>query len=122
MFTVMDGLDDVFIVSRIVKKAPTFPRGSELGEDVLAGERHEIVCGVKAENCTQMSEYPRCVVFELEVVLCGWCEFVAGAKRVSIDRRKGSAASLTRRKRICDAPQSRRQLVHGPALHSSLRR
>lgn len=70
MLSVMDGFDDVFIVSRKIEETAALTRRSELREDVFAGERHEVVGGIELEYGAEMSEYPRRVVFELEIVFC----------------------------------------------------
>ena len=38
MLGVMDGLDDVLVISREIEKAATLSRGAELGKDVFAGQ------------------------------------------------------------------------------------
>lgn len=39
----VDGFDDILVVAREVEEATTFARRTELGEDVLAGEGHQVV-------------------------------------------------------------------------------
>jgi hypothetical protein len=47
---VMNGLNDVFVISRKIKEAPALARRSKLGEDILAGEGHEVICRVEFED------------------------------------------------------------------------
>jgi len=63
-----DGLDDKAVVGRVVEKAATLARRAQLGENVLARERHEIVCRVDLELFPYGSEDPGGVVLEFEVV------------------------------------------------------
>lgn len=70
MFAVMDGFDDVFVVSREVEKASAFARGPEFGEYILAGQGHKVVSRVEAEEGSEMTKDPGCVVLKLEVVFC----------------------------------------------------
>ena len=69
MFGVVDGLDDILIVSRKVEEAPALARRAQLREDILAGERHEVIGRVEAELCPETSKYPRCIVLEFKVIL-----------------------------------------------------
>ena len=52
MLSVVDGLDDVLIVSREVEEATTLSRRAQFGKDIFAGEGHQVVCRVKAELCS----------------------------------------------------------------------
>ena len=81
-FVMVNGFDYVFVVARKVEEAAGFARRSELGEDVFLGQRHEIVCGIDAEDGSQMAEDSRCIVFEFKVVSCSWREF--GAETVEL--------------------------------------
>ena len=79
---VVDGLDDEAVVAREVEEAARLARRAELGEDVLRGERDEVVGRVELEVVlAQLAEDERRVVFELEVVLCGRREFVTDTAR-----------------------------------------
>ena len=51
VFGVVNGLDDIFVVSREVEEATTFTRRAQFGEDILAGKGHEVVGRVKTELC-----------------------------------------------------------------------
>lgn len=62
-------LDDVFVVAGEIEEASTFAGRAKFRQDVFAREGHEVVGGIKFEDCAQVSENPRRVVFELEVVL-----------------------------------------------------
>lgn len=72
VFGMVDGLDDILVVPGEVEEAATFTRGAEFREYILAGQRHEVVRGVELEFCSQVSEHPRRIVFEFEVVFSGW--------------------------------------------------
>lgn len=67
----MNRLDDEPVVTREVEERARLARRAEFGEDVLGSEGKEVVGGVQVEVVlAQFSEYPWCVVLELEVVLC----------------------------------------------------
>ena len=68
VFGVVDGLDDVLVVSGKVKEAPTLPGGPQFGQDVFARQRNEVVSRVELELSTQTSKNPRGIVLEFEVV------------------------------------------------------
>ena len=84
MFGVVDGLDDVLVVSGEVKEAATLTRGAQLGEDVFACQGHQVVGGVEFEFCTKMPKNPGGVILEFEIVLSRGDQFVASAVTVSI--------------------------------------
>lgn len=70
VFGMVYGFYDVLVISREVEEAATFAWGSEFRQDVLACQRHEIVGRVKFEMGSQASEYPWCIIFEFEIILC----------------------------------------------------
>lgn len=74
----VDCLDDVFVIAREVKERSTFARRAKLGKNIFRCQRHEVLRRVQSEFRSQVTEYPRCVIFELEVVFGAWCQFVAG--------------------------------------------
>jgi len=82
---VSDRLDDEPVVARKVEEGARLARRAQLGEDVLGGERDEVVGGVEVEVLAQLPEDPRSVIFELEVVLGRGRELVADA----VERREG---------------------------------
>ena len=68
MLCVMYGLDDILVIPREIEKTSTLSRRAKLGEDVLAGERHEVVGWIDFEDGAQMPEHPRGVVLKFEIV------------------------------------------------------
>lgn len=70
VFGVVDSLDNVFIVPGEVEEASALSWRAQLGEDILAGQGHQIVGRVKAELGSQMPENPRRIVLKFEVVFC----------------------------------------------------
>jgi len=81
VFGMMNSLDDVLVVAGEIEEAATLAGRAELREDVFAGQGHEVVGRVQLEDRAEMTEDPRGVVFELEVVLGGRRELVAGSAR-----------------------------------------
>jgi len=79
VFGMVNGLNDILVVPRKVEEAATFTRRAEFREYVLAGQRHEVVRGIELEFCSQVTKYPRRIVFEFEVVFGGWSQFVTSA-------------------------------------------
>jgi hypothetical protein len=79
VFGVVYGFDDVLVVAGEIEEAAALAGRAELGKDVLAGQRYEVVGGIELEVSAKMPEDPWSVVLELEVVLCGRSELVAGA-------------------------------------------
>ena len=78
---VVDGLDDEAVVAREVEERAGLAGRAELGENVLRGEREEVVRGVEVEVVfAQLTEDPRRVVLEFEVVFGGGSEFVTDAR------------------------------------------
>jgi hypothetical protein len=75
----VDGLDDVLVVTREVEKAAALSRRAQFRQDILAGQRHQVVGGIEVEPCAQVTEHPRCIVLEFEVVFGGGDQFVAGS-------------------------------------------
>jgi hypothetical protein len=69
MLGVVDGLDDVLVISRKVKKAAALARGAQLRKDILARQGHEIISWVQTECSSKVAEDPRSIIFKLEVVL-----------------------------------------------------
>ncbi len=49
MFGMVYGLDYVFVVAREVEEAAALTRRAQLGKNVLACERNEIVCRIQLE-------------------------------------------------------------------------
>lgn len=82
MLGVMNGLDDILIISRKVEEAPTLARRAQLGEDILAGEGHEVIGRVEAELCPETSKYPRGIVLEFEVILGRGGQLVSGTRGI----------------------------------------
>jgi hypothetical protein len=80
---VVNSLNDVLVVSREVEKASTLSGGTQFRQNILAGERHEIIGGVEAEFGTKVPEYPGGIVLEFEIVFCGRNQFVSGTIIVS---------------------------------------
>jgi hypothetical protein len=84
MFAVMNGLDDVLVVSRKVEEASTLAGRPKLGKNVLAGEGYQVIGRIQPKRGSKMAEHPRCIVLEFEVVLGRWGELVSGSgKRIS---------------------------------------
>lgn len=77
VFGMVDCFDDVLIIAREVEEATTFAGRSKLGQNVFAGEGHEVVGGIEAEFRSQVSEHPWRIVLELEIVLRGGNQFVS---------------------------------------------
>ena len=50
VFGMVNSLDDVLVVAGKIKEATAFTRRAQLRENVLAGERHEVVCGIYLED------------------------------------------------------------------------
>jgi hypothetical protein len=69
MLGVVNGLDNVLVISGKVKKAAALTRGAQLREYIFARQGHEIISRVQTESISQVAEDPRGIVFELEVVL-----------------------------------------------------
>lgn len=78
---VTDRLDDEAIVAREIEKRARLAGRAELGEDVLGCEREEVVGWIKAKELANVTEDPRAVILELEVVLGAGRELVADAAR-----------------------------------------
>ena len=76
---VADRLDDEAIVAREVEEGARLAGRAELGEDVLGGEGEEVVGRIEAEEFADVTEDPRRIVLELEVVLGARRELVADA-------------------------------------------
>ena len=76
---VADRLDDEAIVAREVEEGARLAGRAELGEDVLGGEGEEVVGRIETEELADVTEDPRAVVLELEVVLGAGRELVADA-------------------------------------------
>lgn len=75
----MDRLNYIFIVSGEIEEAAAFARRSKFGENVFAGQGHQVVGRIQLELCPKMAEHQRCVIFELEIILGGWSKLIAGA-------------------------------------------
>lgn len=94
MLGVVDGLDDVLVVPGEVEEAAALSRRAEFRKNVFAGQRHEIVCGVKSEEGTQVPKYPGRVVLKLEIILRRGNKFVAGTVMGSVqEEAKGEWSS-----------------------------
>lgn len=72
MLGMMDGFDNIFVVTGEVKKAPTLTRRTEFRQDVLTCQRDKIVRWVDLETRPDVTKNPRRVVLEFEIVLCRW--------------------------------------------------
>jgi len=83
VFGVVYCFDDILVIAREVEEASTFSRRPKFGENVFTREGHEVISGVQSKYAPQMAENPRSIIFELEVVLGGWGQFVSGAVQVS---------------------------------------
>lgn len=81
MLGMVDGLDYIFIVSGEIEEAAAFARRSKFGENVLAGQGHQVVGRIQLEFCPEMAEHQRCIIFELEIVLGGWSKLIARADK-----------------------------------------
>lgn len=80
VFRVRDCLDDEAVVARKIEEGTGFSWRPEFGEDVLCRQGKQIICRVEMKVfVTQVAEDPWGVVFELKIVLGGWCELVADA-------------------------------------------
>jgi hypothetical protein len=77
VLAVPDRLDDEAVVARKVEERARLARRAELGQDVLGGEREEVVGRIEAEELADVAEDPGRVVLELEVVLGRRRELVA---------------------------------------------
>lgn len=115
----VDGLDDVLVVTREVKEAPAFAGGAQLGQDVLAREGHQIVGRIETELGAKVSEHPRCVVFELEVVLGGGDQFVSGSAQrlVMFTLSMQKRGVHTCQRRTCASHRSPPTSILGPSWH-----
>lgn len=79
MFGVMNGFDDVLVITGEVEEAAALSGRSQLGEDVFACKGHQVIGWVNLENGSKVSKHPRGIVFELEVILCRRGKFVTSA-------------------------------------------
>jgi hypothetical protein len=77
VLAVPDRLDDEAVVARKVEERARLARRAELGQDVLGGEREQVVGRIEAEELADVAEDPGRVVLELEVVLGRRRELVA---------------------------------------------
>lgn len=84
MFGVVDGFDDVLVVAGEIEEAATLAGRAELGKDVFAGQRYEIIGRVELEGSAEMAEDPWCIVLELEVVFGGRSKLVTSSVKVSV--------------------------------------
>ena len=118
----MDGFNDVLVIAREIKEAATLARGTQFREDILAGERHEIVGGIKSELGSKMPKYPWCVVLELKIVFGRRYQLISGSGVVldvsshpySTPR---SQQIHTYQMKTCAWLQSQRESIPGPSLH-----
>ena len=72
VFSMVNGFDDLFVVPGKVEEAATFTWRAEFRQYVLAGQRHEVVCGIELKFRPQATKYPRRIVFEFEIVFGRW--------------------------------------------------
>ena len=79
----VDCLYDIFVVPRKIEEAAAFAWGAEFRKYIFACQRHKIVGWIKLKISSKMTEYPRRIVLELEVVLCRRGQFVASASSLS---------------------------------------
>ena len=77
VLAVPDRLDDEAVVAREVEERARLARRAELGQDVLGGEREQVVGRIEAEELADVAEDPGRVVLEFEVVLGRRRELVA---------------------------------------------
>ena len=84
MLGVVDGFDDVLVVAGEIEEAATLAGRAELGKDVFAGQRHEIIGRVELEGSAEMAEDPWCIVLELEVVFGGRSKLITSSVKVSV--------------------------------------
>jgi len=68
---VVDGLDDVLVVARKIEEATTLAGRAQFGQNILAGEGHQVISRIESELGTKVSKDPRRIVLEFEIVFCG---------------------------------------------------
>ena len=90
MFGVVDGFDNVFVVSRKIEEASALAWRTQLGKDILAGKGHQIIGRVKSELCSQTSKNPRRIVLEFEVIFGRRSQFITGSNNSVRIRTTGS--------------------------------
>lgn len=74
MFGMVDGLDNEAVVAREVEERTGLSGRSKLGENVFRGEGEQVICRVKVKVVLpKRPEYPRSVIFKLEVIFCRRC-------------------------------------------------
>ena len=83
VFAVVDGFDDVLVISGEIEEASTLSRGAKFGKDILASQRDEIICRIETKDGAEMSKDPRRVILEFEVILCRRSKFVPGTVYLS---------------------------------------
>lgn len=86
MLGMVNGLDDVLVVTREVEETAALARRAKFGQYILARQRHEVICWVQSKACAEMAENPRRVVLKLEVVLGGGNQLVPGTSMMLVPR------------------------------------
>ena len=80
MLRMSNGLDDEPVIAREVEERARLARRAQLGEDVLCGEREEVIGRIELEIVlSQLPKDPRGVIFKLEIVLGGGRQFISDA-------------------------------------------
>jgi len=102
-----DRLDDESIISREVEERARFAGRAEFGEDVFGSQGEKVVGWIEVEMfVAKISEYPRCVVLELEVISRGRCELVSDTGRVSAMPNHPLWTTHMSKENLCRAPKS----------------
>lgn len=89
MFGVVDGFDNILVIAREVEETTAFAWRAQFGQNIFAGEGHQIVGRIKTKLGSQTSEDPGGIIFEFEVVLGRRNQLVSGtvarSVRLSLD-------------------------------------
>ena len=102
MLRVPDGLDNEPIVAGKVEKRARLSRRAQFGEDVLGGEREEVVGGIELEIVlSQLAKHPWGIVFKLEVVLGRGRQFISDAVDNMRHRTEGMEGMRTCQRNTC---------------------
>lgn len=79
VLSMVDGFDDILVISREIEETATLPWGAKFGKYIFTRERHKVISRIQFELCSKTSEYPGCVILEFEVVFRRRGQFVTGA-------------------------------------------
>lgn len=103
VFGMVDSLDDILVVARKIEEAATLAGRAQFRQNILAGQGHQVVSGVKSKFGSKMSEDPGRIVFEFKIVFRGGYQLVSGAVVVSHLQRKAinSVQSYISKENLC---------------------